>query len=398
MRTIYSHITKQILATLLMTVAVFTFVLILGNVLKEIVALLVNGQASFGLVLKALGLLLPYVLVFALPIGLLTAVLLFFGRFSADQELTALRSSGVSLINVALPVLVLSLLFSGLCASINLWVGPACRSAYKDMIRNLDVRTTANLITEGTFITEIPGYWLYIGKRDGDNLEDVRVFILKDGEADQEYNAKRGRIDINEEGGVMQLVMEDTVSLFRTPQPRDPDASPDAPLTYTWQWLEGGRFVSDPISIEEKIKKRRKPKITNMTLTQLRRELFLRRSAAEDSEQRGEASAQADEKAGRAVDMVTPVELQIHRQISFSFACFSFALIGIPLGIQAHRRETTAGVALALILLAIYYAFLILAQSLDTKPQFYPELIVWLPNFLFQGVGAYLLWKANRGL
>ena len=398
MRTIYSHITKQILATLLMTVAVFTFVLILGNVLKEIVALLVNGQASFGLVLKALGLLLPYVLVFALPIGLLTAVLLFFGRFSADQELTALRSSGVSLINVALPVLVLSLLFSGLCASINLWVGPACRSAYKDMIRNLDVRTTANLITEGTFITEIPGYWLYIGKRDGDNLEDVRVFILKDGEADQEYNAKRGRIDINEEGGVMQLVMEATVSLFRTPQPRDPDASPDAPLTYTWQWLEGGRFVSDPISIEEKIKKRRKPKITNMTLTQLRRELFLRRSAAEDSEQRGEASAQADEKAGRAVDMVTPVELQIHRQISFSFACFSFALIGIPLGIQAHRRETTAGVALALILLAIYYAFLILAQSLDTKPQFYPELIVWLPNFLFQGVGAYLLWKANRGL
>lgn len=398
MRTIYTHITKQILATLLMTVAVFTFVLILGNVLKEIVALLVNGQASLGLVLKALGLLLPYVLVFALPIGLLTAVLLFFGRFSADQELTALRSSGVSLINVALPVLILSLLFSGLCASINLWVGPACRSAYKDMIRDLDVRTTANLLTEGTFITEIPGYWLYIGKRDGDDLEDVRVFILEDGEADQEYNAKKGRIDINEDGGVMQLILYDLIAYLRTPRSTEPDPQATDPIAYNWQWTMMSEFVSDPISIEEKIKKRRKPKISNMTLTELRRELFLRRSAEEESLKRGGNSNETGDKKSKSVDMVTPVELQIHRQISFSFACFSFALIGIPLGIQAHRRETTVGVALALILLAIYYAFLILAQSLDTKPHLYPELIVWLPNFLFQGVGGYLLWKANRGI
>lgn len=398
MRTIYTHITKQILATLLMTVAVFTFVLILGNVLKEIVALLVNGQASLGLVLKALGLLLPYVLVFALPIGLLTAVLLFFGRFSADQELTALRSSGVSLINVALPVLILSLLFSGLCASINLWVGPACRSAYKDMIRDLDVRTTANLLTEGTFITEIPGYWLYIGKRDGDDLEDVRVFILEDGEADQEYNAKKGRIDINEDGGVMQLILYDLIAYLRTPRSTEPDPQATDPIAYNWQWTMMSEFVSDPISIEEKIKKRRKPKISNMTLTELRRELFLRRSAEEESLKRGGNGNETGDKKSKSVDMVTPVELQIHRQISFSFACFSFALIGIPLGIQAHRRETTVGVALALILLAIYYAFLILAQSLDTKPHLYPELIVWLPNFLFQGVGGYLLWKANRGI
>ena len=398
MRTIYLYITRQILATLLMTVTVFTFVLILGNVLKEIVALLVNGQASIGLVLTALGLLLPYVLVFALPIGLLTAVLLFFGRFSADQELTALRSSGVSLMNVALPVLVLSLFFSGICASINLWVGPACRSAYKDLFNSLDIRTTANLITDGSFITDIPGYWIYIGKRDGEKLEDVRIFKLKEGEVDQEYSAKRGRLEINDTDSVMLLSLFEGTSLTRYEKNSKSGEPPPEEKEYDWLLVDFVEFVADPITIKETKKKIRKPKITNMTLSELKRELFIRKVAVEETAQQEPQFDKLEKDETKKVDMVTPVELQIHRQISFSFACFSFALIGIPLGIQAHRRETTVGVALALILLAIYYTFLILAQSLDTKPHFHPELIVWLPNFLFQGVGSYLLWKANRGI
>ncbi len=379
MRTIYTYITKQVLATLLLAVAVFTFVLLLGNVLKKIVPLLVNQQAPLALVLKALGFLFPYLLAFALPIGLFTAVLLFFGRFCADQELTALRSSGVSLLHVAFPVIVLSLILSGVCAMINLRIGPLCRDACKDLIHGVNLQAAANWLTEGDLIEEIPGYYIYIGKKTGDVLQEIRVFELSDDKIVGDHSAPFGRLDIDNENRRLQITLTNATGLVRHREEDD------------WQLLEVlGVWHSKTIQIQDRPDQRRKPKISHMTWSQLQTELDIRMGAEKTTDATDGAEAINQKK----VEIVTPVKVQMHHQIAFSFACFSFVLVGIPLGIRSHWRN----IGFSMLLLTLYYAFPIFVQSLEARPEWRPELIIWLPNFLFQGLGCFLLWRANRGI
>jgi lipopolysaccharide export system permease protein len=383
-KTLHKYLTLQVLASLVLTVAVFTFVLLLGTVLKEILMLLVNGQARIGTVLEAIGLLIPFVCVYALPMGLLTATLLVFGRFSADQELTAARASGISLLSLVTPVLLLSLLCCGLSAWFNMDLGPRSRVAYKNLI----LRASADLVNvqlpAGRPIYDFPGYIFFAGENQGGDLKDVRILKFGD-DTNAEITSLRapeGRIEMDKTNN--QLI----VHLF------------DARSTTS----SGARVVISsfselPMNFDLKVVTNHvyKPKIDDMTFWQLRaraRDLERLDIPADTGTSPEELRTQFQEVA----KLIEQYRAEMNRQIAFSFACFGFALVGIPLGIRVHRRETNVGIAIALGLVLVYYSFVILGESLAARPEFAPHLIFWLPNIIFQAVGVVLLWRANKGI
>ncbi|HZR21281.1 MAG TPA: LptF/LptG family permease [Verrucomicrobiae bacterium] len=385
MKTLHIYLTRQILASLVLTVLVFTFVLLIGNVLKDILSMIMNGQVGLGTVAKAIGLLVPFAWMFALPMGMLTATLLVFGRFSAEQELTAVRASGISLLALVSPILLLSILLCALSAVINLELGPRCRVAFTAMRFKLAAQLSSSLLPEGRFITDHPGVILYVGKNREGDLQDVMVLMF-----DSQTNLERTLTASTGKMVVRAAEKQVDITLFHA---KTIEASG---LTTV-----GDEFPVT-IDLESPQKAAQEPKIDDMTYRQLWNELHeLERRVRLpvtlknlNPEQLKERRAQLQQQRK---DLVTPILFQIHRQVAFSFACFGFTLLGIPLGIRVHRRETNIGIAIALVLVAVYYSFIIVGHALQHRPEFLPYMIVWIPNFLFQTVGAVLLWRANRG-
>jgi lipopolysaccharide export system permease protein len=398
MKTLHAYLTREVLATLGMTVAVFTFVLLLGNTLREIMELLVTGRATLWGVTKAVGLLLPYFLTYSLPFGFLTATLLVFGRLSADQELTAVRAGGISLVALITPILLLSVILSTLSAIVNMEVAPRCRMAFKDLVNDMKFSNPTSFLREDQFVTDYPGFAIYIGQRRGDELKDVLFYELKDGAMVTRIQAPTGRIDLDEPRRKIIFTFTNAV-IFRRQEESPPAADTNSPPVRSdtpspstnspvqdigspaaspeWVNVGAGRFVSY-VDYQDTTQAGSKPPVSDMTFPQLLDEL--------------KTIGKLDREA-RSIVLV-----QIHRQVSFSFACIGFTLVGIPLGIRAHRRETSAGIAIALILVLVYYSFIILAQSLQARVHWRPHLIMWAPTLLFQLIGAVLLWRANRGV
>jgi len=374
-----------------MTVMVFTFVLLLGNFLKEILPLLVSGQIGFGVVASAVGLLVPFVWVFALPMGMLTATLLIFGRFSADQEYTAVRASGVSLLSLTTPILLLSLVLCGVSALVNMEIGPRCRVAWTTMRAKLMAQfsMSAMQLPEGRMITDFPNYIFYVGKNRQGNLENVIAFHLK-GETNAEYTirAPRGRLEIDAPNKRLQLFLYDARWISLSGKEAHVANVEVLPIEFAFTQPKKGSG---------------KPQISDMTFSELQAELNdLERRIQLPAPVKDLSPAQLEARMKQwrlwREELVSPVVFQMHRQVAFSFACFGFTLLGIPLGLRVQRRETNIGIAIALLLVAAYYSFVLVGQSLEDHPEYLPHLIVWLPNFLFQGVGAFLLWRANRGI
>jgi lipopolysaccharide export system permease protein len=274
-------------------------------------------------------------------------------------------------------------------AWINMEIAPRCRVAYREMLIPVMAQTSL-LLPEKTYIRHFTNSIVYVSKVRGTNLEDVFICTLSDNKVDSYIRAERGTFHFDPVVNqlTVRLINFNRISLAKSGDEPQPSNSGDVEMVYP--------------NVVPKITRRIDS--DNMTFSQLQAELRAVEQSLGAAVAPGRPGADAMREKMRQLitqrrpDVTMPLRVQMHRQVAFSFACIGFTLVGIPLGIRAHRRETTFGIAIALILVLIYHSFFVLGQSLDTRPDLAPHLILWLPNFLFQAVGIVLLWRANRGL
>jgi lipopolysaccharide export system permease protein len=314
--------------------------------------------------------------------------LLAFGRFSADSELTAARASGVSLVSLAAPILMFGLFLCVVCAVINMKIAPTCRVAYNDLRSDVRAEMASAKLPEGQAVDFPPtkpgdaAYTIFARKNRNQNLQDVLVYEMEDKTNSRTVLAPSGFLEVDTNGQRLILNLTNaTSSIF------------PGGLSF---FGNEAQFIVDLASDNKGT-----VGITDMTFGQLREEMRKRRVSPPIPISTNSVADPLTKKRlvhRTTIDFMEPIRIQMHKEVAFSFACFGFTLIGIPLGIRMHRRETNVGVFIALVLVLIYYTVQVFGQSLASHAEYAPHLLMWVPNLIFQAVGAVLLWRANRGI
>jgi lipopolysaccharide export system permease protein len=369
------YLGRQVGSATLIGVALLSGVMVLGNVYKKLDELLGNTELPLSVILEFVTLVIPFSLIFTIPWAFLTAILLVFGRLSADNELVSLRMTGMSMKRICAPVFVLALLLSGLCLWVNVSLAPAAKDRMKRLFYEVAVQNPETLFQEGQVLERVPGYRIYTGKRDDKSLTDLRITqwdII--GPAGAYIKAKSALIQIEPGKLDFTMLLKDAI-VEKLPDVTFtlPDTIPK-PLSLSQFPLEFPLSVLQKDTVRINASMKSTPALSEEVST--RKDTFT-----------GELMTDVDLSKSRT---------ELNKRYSFSLACFTFALVGIPLGVTAQRRETSSGFALSLITATVYIIFIILGDTLHDKPAAMPHLIMWLPNVIFLGIGGWLFYKLSR--
>lgn len=370
MKVLDRYMARQLGTATFMAVAVLSVVLVLGNLFKQIFDLLINRNAPYEFLLTFVSYILPFSMTFTLPWGVLTAVLLVFGRMSAEHELTALRSCGVTMFRICLTTFGIALCCAGLCLWINLEFAPRKQAAFKEAIYDLAIKRPLAMFDTDRVIDVFPGLKIYIERNDGRQLHNLLVYeVGRDSEPQKVIFARRGQIHADLANHRLLLDIFD--ARFEQRDPHDPQ---------NFSRIRQGITLSKstlPISLEELyVRYKKNRSLTSLTLREMLASL----------------------RTGNATDGVTQISpstrleyrVEINRRFSLSLACVAFSLVAVPLAVGAQRRETAVGFLLSLVVAFSYFLIMIMVGWVKNRPEWHPEWLVWLPTVLFLSLGAHM--------
>jgi lipopolysaccharide export system permease protein len=361
------YIFREIALPFFLILFVLTFVLLMGKIL-QIMDLMVNKGISVLDILHLVMLIMPSFLMFTIPIALLVSILIAMGTFSADNEITALKAAGVSLLQIYYPVAIASLLTFICTIVIGYYLVPHSNFATKKLLFELATQNASIGIKEKVFNSDFKDLLVYADKipANGEYMEGV---IISDKRSTDEQNtiiAKKAFLVADSKQMIVKLRLENgsihTVSPdlknYRKVDFRIYDLILDLSstlATYTEEYKSS----------------------TEMTLTELLERM---------------------KKPGLDGSVVRELAIEVHKKFSLPLSCIFFGLLALPLGITSHRAVKSRGFAVGIIIVAAYYLLRIAGEALAETGKLSPAVGVWTPNVLFAIAGILLFYFAYREL
>jgi len=359
------YIIREIASLFLLGIMVFTLVLLMGRLIK-LTDLVISRGVPLADVSRMILYLMPSFLVFTIPMAFLLAVLLAFGRLSADNEITVMKAGGISLMQMMPPVMLCGLTAALLTLAASTVGVPWGNSAFKLLSFDVLKQNVAATVREKVFWDDIPGIVMYTEHYD-EQRHALKGVIIHDG------RDQKRPLTIFAADGVLggATVQHDIRLTLNNGSIHAAGKADEYRLIHFGEYIMtiGGSGQGTGIGRNEQ----------DMSVTELLRQI---NSPA----------------ATKAVRLKT--ESELHSRFAFPFASLVFAVVAVPLGMQNRRSGKSAGFATSIGILLSYYVVQSLLRTLADKGILPPALALWLPNMIFLGVGWYLLRLASleRGI
>jgi len=358
------YIGRQVMLGTLFGVAVLSLVIMLGQLFKQIHPLLVEYNAPFEVVIRFVINVFPYSLMFTVPWGFLSAVLLVFGRLSSDHEITSLRVAGISLHRIAAPVFVLAALLSLGSLWLNLNVVPNSKANVTQLLYDQAASKPSTLLRPGVVRGGLgdASVKALIETRDGDWVGGFHLYqttLGSDGARSRTYvHADRASLAVLHDQSQLRAKLEN--AYFET---RNADGTVEVALAE----------YAEPLLIDLRNPRAARARASSMTNEAIRK--FLQENPDVEGRDRMRLFTEA------------------HKRYSFSMACLAFAFVAVPLGLKSRRRDTSSGLILSLAIAVTYFMFTVLVDQFKTETS--AIVILWTPNVLCLLLGFYLFRRAR---
>jgi lipopolysaccharide export system permease protein len=364
---LFRYLISEVIPPFFLGLLAFTSVLLIARILKLIELVVTRGVPLFQIG-KLFSLILPTFLEMTVPMAFLLAILLGLGRMSNDQELLAMKASGVSPSQILWPIASLAAAIAAATLFLTMFARPAANFALKRELYNIAKSRVGTALKEKVFNDDFPKILIYVEEivPPGNTAQGVLIVDRRDPAREDIILGKVARISTDEETNTLGLRLFDG-SIYERESAR-PGFSQTRFNIYDFK-LDLDDLIG-PVRQKESGPK-------EMQLSELL-------SAMETKQSRGVKTV--------------PEKMELHQRISFGFAPLVFCLLGVSLTLIPRNSRTNRswGFMLCLFWLMTYYALLSLGKALGDKSILHPIPAVWLPNLVVGGIGLQFFRHALR--